>query len=44
MNDEHRENEQSAEEAASLGVEIGRRAGDPWNVALIELDQAASYV
>ena len=34
----------AAEEAAALGVEIGRRAGDPWIVALIELALGASYV
>jgi DNA-binding SARP family transcriptional activator len=34
----------AAEEAAGLGVEIGRRAGDPWTVALIELTLGASYV
>jgi ATP/maltotriose-dependent transcriptional regulator MalT/DNA-binding SARP family transcriptional activator len=34
----------AAEEAAALGIEIGRRAGDPWVVALIELTLGASYV
>lgn len=34
----------AAEEAAALGIEIGRRAGDPWVVAIIELTLGASYV
>jgi LuxR family maltose regulon positive regulatory protein len=34
----------AAQEAAALGVEIGRRAGDLWVVALIELTLGASYV
>ncbi len=34
----------AAQEAAELGIEIGRRAGDPWIVALIELNLGASYV
>ncbi len=34
----------AAEEAAALGVEIGRRAGDPWAVAMIELMLGASFV
>jgi DNA-binding SARP family transcriptional activator len=34
----------AAEDAAALGIEIGRRAGDPWVVALIELTLGASYV
>jgi LuxR family maltose regulon positive regulatory protein len=34
----------TAEEAAALGIKIGRQAGDPWVVALIELTLGASYV
>jgi DNA-binding SARP family transcriptional activator len=34
----------AAEEAAALGVHIGRQAGDPWVVALVELTLGASYV
>jgi LuxR family maltose regulon positive regulatory protein len=34
----------AAEEAASLGIEAGRRAGDLWVVGLIELTLGASYV
>jgi LuxR family maltose regulon positive regulatory protein len=34
----------AAEEAAALGIEIGRRAGDPWQVAMIELMLGASYI
>ena len=34
----------AAQEAAEMGIEIGRRAGDPWIVALIELNLGASYV
>jgi LuxR family maltose regulon positive regulatory protein len=34
----------AAEEAAALGVEIGRRAGDTWAVAIVELTLGASYV
>jgi len=34
----------TAEEAAALGIEIGRRAGDPWVVALVELTLGAGYV
>jgi LuxR family maltose regulon positive regulatory protein len=33
-----------AQEAATLGIETGRRAGDPWVVGLIELTLGASYV
>lgn len=34
----------AAEETTALGIEIGRRAGDTWAVAMIELNLGASYV
>jgi DNA-binding SARP family transcriptional activator len=34
----------AAQEAADLGIEIGRQAGDPWVVALVQLTLGASYV
>ncbi|HEY73301.1 MAG: hypothetical protein B6I35_02260 [Anaerolineaceae bacterium 4572_32.2] len=33
-----------AEEATATGIRIGRRAGDPWAVATVELALGASYV
>ncbi|UCC64635.1 MAG: transcriptional regulator, partial [Anaerolineae bacterium] len=33
----------AASEAAALGIKVGRQAGDPWIVALIELALGASY-